>query len=122
MSEAAAVNGGDLYKPHIAKEWVDPRTEKVVDTFEPEIKDKVISEDTSKEVRYALENVVAKGSGKSAYVDGYRVGGKTGTAQKVGPDGNYMKNNYVVFFIVFVSDAYQEIVVIILNIEHNDTI
>ena len=122
MAVAAAVNGGDLYKPHIAKEWVDPRTEKVVDTFEPEIKDKVISEDTSKEVRYALENVVAKGSGKSAYVDGYRVGGKTGTAQKVGPDGNYMKNNYVVSFIGFAPADDPEIVVYVAIDNPKDTV
>ncbi len=49
----------------------------------PSVKRKVISKETSEKVRYALENVVAKGSGRSAYIDGYRVGGKTGTAQKV---------------------------------------
>src|SRR5690625_7289206 len=102
MAVAAAVNGGDLYKPHIAKEWVDPRTEKVVDTFEPEIKDKVISEDTSKEVSYDLENVVAKGSGKSEYVVGFSVGGQKGNEQKAGSDGNYIQRLYIVYLIVYV--------------------
>ncbi|BBP89108.1 hypothetical protein BsIDN1_27260 [Bacillus safensis] len=43
----------------------------------------MISAETSKEIRYALESVVAQGTGRNAFVEGYRVGGKTGTAQKV---------------------------------------
>ncbi|PJH69076.1 stage V sporulation protein D, partial [Salmonella enterica subsp. enterica serovar Typhimurium] len=82
------------YEPHIAKEWIDPQTNEVVDTIEPTLKETVISESTSEEIRYALESVVAEGTGRPAYVDGYRVGGKTGTAQKVGPDGNYLTDNY----------------------------
>ncbi|WP_099157990.1 stage V sporulation protein D [Virgibacillus ndiopensis] len=111
MAVAAAVNGGYLYEPHIAKEWIDPKTEEAVETIEPNMKERVISEETSKEVRLALESVVAKGTGRPAYVDGYRVGGKTGTAQKVGPDGHYLKNNYVVSFIGFAPADDPEIVV-----------
>ncbi|MCY8232706.1 stage V sporulation protein D [Priestia endophytica] len=95
---SAAVNGGTLYTPHIAKEWTDPVTGKVVKKQAPEAKRKVISEKTSEQIRYALESVVAKGSGKGAYVEGYRVGGKTGTAQKV-KDGKYLENNHIVSFI-----------------------
>ncbi|WP_164669098.1 stage V sporulation protein D [Virgibacillus doumboii] len=111
MAVAAAVNGGHLYEPYIAKEWIDPQTDEVVEKIEPELKENVISESTSKELRKALESVVAKGTGRPAYVDGYRVGGKTGTAQKVGPDGNYMTGNYILSFIGFAPADDPEIVV-----------
>lgn len=111
MAVAASVNGGSLYQPYIAKEWIDPVTEQVVEKFEPQLKERVISEETSEAVRYALESVVAKGTGRPAYVDGYRVGGKTGTAQKVGPDGRYLANNHVVSFIGFAPADDPEIVV-----------
>ena len=61
----------------------------------------MISEETSSKVRHALESVVAKGTGRRAFIDGYRVGGKTGTAQKVGPNGGYLQNNHIVSFIGF---------------------
>ena len=62
---------------------------------------KTISEDTSKTMRYALESVVARGGGKYAYIDGYRIGGKTGTAQKV-ENGKYLVNNYIMSFMSIV--------------------
>ncbi|MBU8786314.1 stage V sporulation protein D [Bacillus glycinifermentans] len=95
---SAAVNGGTLYTPYIAKEWIDPATKQTVKKQMPMPKKKVISEETSKQIRYALESVVAQGTGRNAFVDGYRVGGKTGTAQKV-KDGKYLKNNHIVSFI-----------------------
>lgn len=97
---SAAVNGGTLYTPYIAKEWVDPVTKKTVKKQTPMAKKQVISEETSKEIRFALESVVAQGTGRNAFVEGYRVGGKTGTAQKV-KDGKYLKNNHIVSFIGF---------------------
>lgn len=95
---SAAVNGGYLYEPYIAKELVDPNTGKVISRQTPKLRRKVISEETSAKVRYALENVVARGTGKNAFVEGYRVGGKTGTAQKA-EGGKYLQNNYIVSFI-----------------------
>ncbi len=111
MAVAASVNGGYLNEPYLAESWIEPKTNKIVETHEPNVKRKVISEETSEEVRNALESVVAQGTGRPAYVDGYRVGGKTGTAQKVGPDGRYMENNYVVSFIGFAPADDPEMVV-----------
>ncbi len=98
---AAAINGGKLMRPHLAKQVQHPETGEVVQRFEPEMIRRVISPETSQQVRYALESVVARGTGMNAYIDGYRVGGKTGTAQKVGPGGKYLPNNHIVSFIGF---------------------
>ncbi|MBT2756113.1 stage V sporulation protein D [Mesobacillus foraminis] len=97
---SAAINGGILYTPYIAKELIDSETGKSVMEKTPVAKRRVISEETSKEIRHALESVVAKGSGKNAFVEAYRVGGKTGTAQKA-KDGRYLENNHIVSFIGF---------------------
>ncbi|WP_026906023.1 stage V sporulation protein D [Paucisalibacillus globulus] len=111
MAVSAAINGGYLYEPFIAKQWVDSRTKEIVSSKEPKLKNRVISEETSEEIRKALESVVAKGTGRPAYVDGYRVGGKTGTAQKVGANGGYLENNHIVSFIGFAPADDPEIVV-----------
>jgi stage V sporulation protein D (sporulation-specific penicillin-binding protein) len=97
---SAAVNGGTLYTPYIAKELINPATGEILMKKSPDAKRKVISKETSDEIRKALESVVAKGSGKKAFVDGYRVGGKTGTAQKA-QNGRYLENNHIVSFIGF---------------------
>ncbi|SFP04440.1 stage V sporulation protein D [Salibacterium halotolerans] len=107
---AAAVNGGTLYRPFIGKKWIDPESGKVISSRTPKAKEKVISEETSKKVRYALEHVVAKGTGRGAFVDGWRIGGKTGTAQKA-VDGKYLENNHIVSFIGFAPADDPEIVV-----------
>ncbi|MCR8641922.1 stage V sporulation protein D [Paenibacillus sp. N1-5-1-14] len=97
---SAAINGGKLFKPHIGKAWIDPKTGKAFKEMEPELVRNVISEETSKEVRETLESVVAKGTGRNAFIDGYRVGGKTGTAQKV-VNGRYSPTEHIVSFIGF---------------------
>ncbi|WP_261133901.1 stage V sporulation protein D [Bacillus sp. Marseille-Q3570] len=107
---AAAVNGGYLYTPYVAKEWLDPETGETVSRTTPDMKRRVISEETSKQVREALETVVAQGTGKGAFVDGYRVGGKTGTAQKA-VNGQYLKDNHIVSFIGFAPADDPQIVV-----------
>jgi stage V sporulation protein D (sporulation-specific penicillin-binding protein) len=96
---AATINGGLLNTPYIVKEITDDKG-KPIQSFEPVTKRQVISEETSKQVREALESVVANGSGRQAFTDGLRVGGKTGTAQKV-VDGNYKDGDYIVSFIGF---------------------
>jgi len=113
MAVAAAINGGYLYEPHLAKEWIDAKTNEVVETIKPTMKRRVISEETSKTIRNTLESVVANGTGRPAYIDGYRVGGKTGTAQKVGPDGTYLANNHIVSFIGFAPADDPELVVFV---------
>lgn len=107
---AAAVNGGILYKPYIAKELIDPVTKEVVMRNTPTQKRRVVSEETSKEIRHALESVVAQGTGGKAFVDSFRVGGKTGTAQKA-QNGRYLENNFIVSFIGFAPADDPQIVV-----------
>lgn len=97
---SAAINGGKLFKPHVAKAWIHPETGMVLEETRPELVRQVISPETSKLVREALENVVAQGTGRNAFLDGYRVGGKTGTAQKV-VGGRYSPNEHIVSFIGF---------------------
>lgn len=79
---SATVNGGERMRPTIVKEITN--TNGVVKTYEPEVVNRVISEKTSELMREMLESVVAdqNGTGKNAYVRGYRIGGKTGTSEK----------------------------------------
>ncbi|WP_394232615.1 stage V sporulation protein D [Niallia oryzisoli] len=107
---SAAINGGTLYTPFVAKELIDPATGEVVMKKSPTSKRKVISNETSAKIRYALESVVAQGTGGKAFVEGYRVGGKTGTAQKA-QNGRYLENNHIVSFIGFAPADDPQIVV-----------
>ena len=118
---SAAINGGYLYQPRIAKEWIDSETGQVKETYPPVKKERVISQETSEKVRNALEHVVAKGTGKGAYVDGYRVGGKTGTAQKA-KGGRYLENNHIVSFIGFAPADDPQIVVYVAVDNPKDTV
>ena len=122
MAVSAAINGGFLYEPYIADEWIDPETEEVVEKTEKKLKKRVISKETSEEVSKTLESVVAYGTGRPAYVDGYRVGGKTGTAQKVGEDGRYLANDHIVSFIGFAPADDPEIVVLVAIDNPKDTV
>lgn len=78
---SAAVNGGYLYQPHVVKQ-VQDSDGNVKQTVNSTLVRQVISEDTSKALCNYLEGVVSEGTGKNAYVPGYRIGGKTGTAEK----------------------------------------
>jgi len=98
---SAVVNGGDLYKPYIVKNFLEPETGSVIKSNEKVLVRKTISNETSDIMKYALESVVARGGGKYAYIDGYRIGGKTGTAQKV-ENGQYLVNNYIMSFMAVV--------------------
>lgn len=109
---SAAINGGTLYKPYIVKSINDPVTNQVIKYNLPTKVRNTISKETSDKVRYALESVVARGTGHNAYIAGYRVGGKTGTAQKV-KNGVYMTGNYITSFIGFFPADDPEVIVYI---------
>ena len=106
---SAAVNGGILYRPFIVKRLIESETNEIIQENQPKKIRNVISKDTSEKVRYALESVVALGSGRNAYIDGYRIGGKTGTAQKVS-NGVYMVGNYITSFMGFLPADDPEVV------------
>ena len=107
---SAAINGGKLYTPYIVGAFLESETDSLILKTEPEVVGEVISEETSSLVRYALESVVANGSGKNAYIENFRVGGKTGTAQKV-ENGSYLDGNYILSFMGFLPADDPEIVV-----------
>ncbi len=94
----ACVNGGQLYKPYIVNKVYNSKTHEVVVENQPEKIRQVITSDTSAKVRDAMEGVVTDGGGKNAYIDGYRIGGKTGTAQRA-INGTYAGNGYILSFL-----------------------
>ncbi len=96
---AAVANGGTLLKPQLVREIVNP-SGKVVTPFKKEEIQRVISEATSKLEREILEAVVTNGTGRRAFLPGYRVAGKTGTAQKV-VNGGYVQGDYIASFVSF---------------------
>lgn len=98
---SAVVNGGKLYQPYILKSISEKETGNIIKKNSKKFIRQTISRETSNTMRRALENVVAKGGGKAAYIDGYRIGGKTGTAQKV-ENGVYLVNNYIMSFMAVV--------------------
>ena len=95
---SSVINGGYLYKPYILKSINENITNDIIEENYKHLVRRTISSSTSKTMRLALESVVAKGGGKAAYIDGYRIGGKTGTAQKA-VDGHYLINNYIMSFV-----------------------
>ena len=94
---SAAINGGNLLKPQIVKEIRNDGG--IVKSYQTEVVNKVISEETSKTVREILEQVVCApdGTGKNAYISGYRIGGKTGTSQKGDRSGTKRIASFVGF-------------------------
>ena len=85
---AAIANGGYLMRPRLVRELTDSDGN-VVRSYSPEIIRKVVSRETSEELRTILEGVVTDGTGRNAYVSGFRVAGKTGTSETV-YEGRYI--------------------------------
>ncbi len=96
---AAAVNGGIYYEPYFVEEIFD-NSGKIAEIINPKQKGRAISEEASRILAGYLENVVTEGSGKQAYIEGYKIGGKTGTAQKYS-DGVIAAGKYVMSFVGF---------------------
>ncbi|GIQ67964.1 stage V sporulation protein D [Xylanibacillus composti] len=101
---SAIANGGKLMEPILVKEVLEQGTGKVVSRTTPKVVRQVVSPETAEQVSEYLEGVISDqevGTGRKAYIEGYRIAGKTGTAQKV-VNGRYSQNNeYVVSFVGF---------------------
>ncbi|MBQ3009258.1 MAG: PASTA domain-containing protein, partial [Oscillospiraceae bacterium] len=107
---ATAVNGGNLVTPHIVSKMVDSDGN-VVKDMTPEIRRQVISEDTSRKIRNILQTNVTSGNGHHAYIPGYRIGGKSGTSQKLDTPQD---NDYIASFVGVAPCDDPEIAILIL--------
>ena len=97
---AAVCNGGKLVQPHVVKQIID-KDGNVVKNISTEPKRQVISKEVSEELCYILEENAISGSGKNGYVAGYRVGGKTGTSEKLKDVNGDGVNDYIASFCGF---------------------
>lgn len=111
---SAIVNGGNLMKPQIVKAYTDASGQ-IIENFEPEIVRNVISEKTSATMRSVLEQVVSDGTGSGAYVNGFRIGGKTGTSEKLPRN----RNKYIASFVGFAPADDPQIVCLLILDEPN---
>ena len=111
---SALVNGGNYYKPYIVEQIKDSNGN-VVERKEPTLVKKVVSEETSQVIKEELKAVVEYGSGKHAALEGYSIGGKTGTAEKIPRD----KKSYLVSFIGCVPIEKPEILIYVVIDEPN---
>lgn len=111
---ASLINGGYYYQPHLVKQVLnDDGT--VAENIEPTLVKQTISEETSSYIRRYLYTTVMSGTGKSAHVEGYTMGGKTGTAQKL-PRGN---KKYLVSFIGHVPAVNPQVLIYVVVDEPN---
>ncbi len=111
---AAAINGGNYYSPYLVSS-IYAKDGLVAEEIKPKLKRKVISEKASQILNQMLEKVVSEGSGKQAYIEGYKVAGKTGTAQKY-ENGIIAQGKYVSSFVgYFPADNPQYLALVIID-------
>ena len=96
VTVSSIVNGGNRVTPHVGTAVLD-RDGNVVEEFDHEVESGIVSEETSETMRMLLESVVAEGSGKNAYLEGYSIGGKTATSQTLPRSAN----KYIASFLGF---------------------
>jgi stage V sporulation protein D (sporulation-specific penicillin-binding protein) len=97
---ATVANNGQKMQPHLVKQVINRQGE-IIQENKPTVLEQVISEDSADRLCLILESEVVNGTGKNAYIEGYRCAGKTGTAQKIAPTGGYMANEFVASFVGF---------------------
>lgn len=112
---SAIVNGGLLLKPRILMEISNK--EKIIKKYLPEMKRRSISEETAKQMVEIMKKVVDSGTGKNAAVKGYVVGGKTGTAQKLEPNGGYSHDHFISSFGGYITLSESEKYVIMVSVD-----
>lgn len=110
----AVVNNGKLMKPYLVDRLEDDRGN-IIKQNSPVVVRKVFEDDTSRRVRQYMEAVVTKGTGKGVQIKGYRIGGKTGTAQKSGLKGYDNRKYFSSFIAFFPVDNPKYIVLISIN-------
>ena len=108
---SAAINGGYLVTPQVVNKIYDCNGN-VVKDYQPVIKRQVISEDTSAAMREILENVVSTNTGSNSYIQGYRIGGKSGTSQKIDVDAT--GNTYVSSYCAFAPADDPEVIMLVM--------
>lgn len=111
---SSLINGGNYYKPHVVKQIQDENGN-VVENKNPVLLKKTISEETSKQLRTYMKQTMTDGTGRRAQVEGYSMGGKTGTAEKL-PRGN---GNYVLSYMGFAPAENPEVLVYVVIDEPN---
>ena len=113
------VNGGKLYQPHLVERITDDAGN-TVQEIEPVLRKQTISKEVSDQMKQYLRAVVTVGSASAAGVDGYDVGGKTGTAQKFDTEtGQRAKGKYLVSFIGYAPQEHPEVLVYVIVDEPN---
>ena len=110
---SAVANGGNLMTPYLVSKEIDAEGNTVRET-EPIVRRQVISESTAEIISYCMEEVVATGTGKNAYVAGYHVAGKTGTSEKLVENKDGQAEEYIASFCGFAPADDPEISVIII--------